>query len=261
MKNGGLSGLNPTGGSTTVVMGNTIRNLPPGYYGIDFTVDVGPYQANDIRVIGNYVQGQGTPFRFQNTSNDYTVNQHVDRIILANNWATCTSNIGVLVSGGSSPSQAMSIMIEGNWFDMNPAGVGFSAGPLALSAGKWVIIRNNFFTCQPIADSDLYSNIIVEGNTCTVATLNRYGGTPYPCAIDGQTVAAGATYSNTSGGLGYRTTDSVEICRAPDCSGGLIIWGVVTAANTITTYVYNPTAGPLTTGTGNKALVHRTIPV
>ena len=63
------------------------------------------------------------------------------------------------------------------------------------------------------------------------------------CNISSQNVLAGATYSNTATGLGYRTTDSVEIVRGATTAAGLIIWAQMTAANTVTTYVYNRMAG------------------
>jgi hypothetical protein len=273
MGNGGDSGINPTGGSTTVVMGNTIKNVAAGWYGIDFTVDSGTtFVANNIRVVGNYVHGNmQAAFRFQNTSGDPSVS-HVDRIIIANNWVqpdTNASTVGVLVGGSSSVAQSFQMLIVGNWF--NNLGKGFTTVEgLAAATGKWVVIRNNVFASSDGVAADDTSgaaNLIVENNTMLGGANSIYGGKGTSCNIDGQPVAPGAIYSNAVTGLGWRTTDQVEIVRGASMAPQLIVWGVITnvvpgpaATGTLTTYAYNPTAGTLNTGGVTKFIVHRPLP-
>jgi hypothetical protein len=116
------------------------------------------------------------------------------------------------------------------------------------------------FFNQPIDDTAAGGNVIVEDNHQPITTINRYGGKGMSCNIDGQNVLTGATYTNTATGLGYRTTDSIEIVRGATTAAGLIIWAQMTAANTVTTYVYNPTGGTLNTGGSTTYIVHRRLP-
>jgi hypothetical protein len=266
MGNNGDSGINPTGGSTTVVMGNTIKNVAGGWYGIDCTVDAGTaFVANDIRVIGNHVHGNmQAAFRFQNTSG-YPATSHVDRIIVANNWVQPDTNIytaGVEIGGSSGTAQSYQMLITGNWF--NNLGFGLqTVDGILVATGKWIVIRNNVFAAangQPATDPCISSNCIVEDNVLLGTAINRYGGKGMGCNIDGVNVLAGAIYSNTATGIGYATTDQVEIIRGASTAPTLIIWGVVTASNTITTYAFNPTGATLNTGAATTYIVHRPLP-
>jgi hypothetical protein len=251
----GMSGINPTGGSTTVVMGNTVRNFASGF-GIDFTVDVGAFFANDIRCIGNYVKSNDVSgqagFRFQNTGGDESI-PHVTRTLVANNWV---ESAYLYCSGVFLGDKFASILIEGNWF--NVLRYGIDGGPFVASAGKYIIAKNNYFSC-PVMPQMEVGNIILEGNIVSTPVA-WYGSGAGLCNIDGQNVLTGAIYSNTNAsGAGFRTTDNVEIIRGVTTDPKLIIWAVVTAANVITTYAYNPTGSTLNTGATCKFIVHRPI--
>ena len=198
-------------------------------------------------------------FRFQNTSGTPAVS-HIDRILVSNNWVESTnpSTAGVLIGGTAGVHQSYKMMITGNWFS-GPGNALSSVDDLGSDTGKYVIIKNNVIGGAPADDVCLYSTaLVIRDNVALKATWPRYGNI-YSANIDGQAIAAGATYAGTVGGIGYLVGDSVEIIRGATTAPGLIIWGVVTATDTIVTYAYNPTAGVLNTGTGTKMISYRPI--
>jgi hypothetical protein len=264
MKSGGLSAINPTGGNTTLVIGNTCKNCQ-NWFGIDFSNDVGAFNAKDIRVLGNYISGTTlgpqSLMRFQNSSGDESTPghpQHIDRIIVANNWlyGPYAYTAGIFWGGEA----CLAMLVEGNWFNVGYYGI--QGEQFQTVPGQYCIVKNNYFSCPPM--QQLGGNIIIEGNVVP-SGLSGYSGSDYGCNIDGQTIAAGAIYSNVAFGTGWRLTDSVEIVRGPTADSHLIIWGVVTAYNpttqdsTVTTFAFNPTGSSVGTGTGTRFIVHRPI--
>ena len=109
------------------------------------------------------------------------------------------------------------------------------------------MVMNNF--CAGQLSTEYGAGVVLEGNiTLGGGQGNRYGGAML-CQLNNITVAAGASYSSfPQGMLGVQPGDTIEIIRGSDTAAVLIIWGVVTAANTVVTTAYNPTASGRYTG-------------
>src|SRR4030095_593534 len=257
MGTGGLSAINPTGANRTIVHGNTLVNVGPGY-GIDFTTDVGAeFFSRDNRITNNYIQmavgGNYAGIRLQNTSGD-TTQLHVDRFIIANNQIEWTASNGVAKGIYISDFFWPEVIITGNKVNLNhTSATAFYIPNMSDPAPtRWMLIKGNIikdgwlWASETSVSNAVLKKFIADDNIQMTPQLNFYGGYAQS-SFGGASIGAGAVVTSVVGvGGAIAGSDEMPIIRPSGMNTSLITWAASTSTGNITFSQYNPTASPIT---------------